>query len=58
MSTSFHMGEFGKLGCCLALGDKDRDASEFRASKQGLQILNTCKKIGLLRREAEYHLAA
>lgn len=57
MSTNFHMGEFGKLGCCLALGDKDRDASEFRASKQGLQILNTSKKTRLLRREEEYCLA-
>lgn len=26
------------LGCCLAMGDKDEDASEFRASKWGLQI--------------------
>lgn len=57
MSTKFHMGEFGKLGCCLAMGDKDKDASEFRATEWRLEILNTCKKTRLLRREEEYHLA-
>lgn len=32
MSTNFHVGDFGKLGC-LAMGDENKDASEFRATK-------------------------
>jgi len=51
------MGEFGKLGCGLATGDKAKDASELRPTKQGLQILNISKKTRLLSREEKYHLA-
>lgn len=56
MSTNFHVGDFGKLGC-LAMGDENKDASEFRATKQGLQILSISEKTRLLRREEEYHFA-
>lgn len=56
MSTNFHMSDFGKLGCS-AMGDENKDASEFRAAKEGLQILSTPEKTRLLRREEEYHFA-
>lgn len=55
MTTSFHKGECGKVSYCLAIGDKN--ASEFRAAKWELQVLNTSKKTRLLRREEKYHLA-
>lgn len=48
MPMKFHMGGFGKLGCCSAMGDKDKDSSEIRATKWGLQILNTSNKKRLL----------
>lgn len=57
MTASFHKGEYGKLSCCLAMGDKDKKASEFRATKWGLQVLNTSKKTRMLRREQKYSLA-
>lgn len=55
--TSFHKGEGGKVNCYLAMGDKDKNESEFRATKWELQVLNTFKKTRLLRREEKYHLA-
>lgn len=57
MTPSFHKGEGGKLSCCLAMGDKGKNASEFRATKWGLQVLNSSKETRLLRSEEKYHLA-
>lgn len=57
MTTSFHKAECGKVSCCLAMGDKEKKAPEFRETKWELQVLNTSKKTRLLRREEKYHLA-